>query len=609
MRFGQTTIKTFHNREGIVVVAPTGSGKTEVFLMPLIYAIAQSIRQNPAHPHRFITLYPRVALLKDQLARIFRYVHRAEQEFLKTGQLSLLGSQTIEQGIIIGFQFRGVCAEAKDTLDNRDIFEEDGTFKIVHLYYSIYGVHIHNLINRLEEWQNGQRLAKIASSATVSEPQRFAANFFYGEPTHPVLVHDAGAKDREEQFIYQQEPAGLEVLYFLQSPEGRTNAGAAPTLIQSVMAMGHGVLGNDNRAIVFSDSLDMAGRLTAQIQDAEENKRLWEFRTISDAIRFRNITCPGTPPRECPIYLAGECWRGILGEQECFQLINALREVPLRIISVSSKQQNDYQESLTELSTTFIPYKTVYRYRPNPDSQPNPNISYLTVLNLEHRPEWVSDDRETVTIRLRSEGVTRGGIQFPKKVYVKFLESDSQGQQIVAFCPRCYGIHNIRHNRCNCHEELQRVKLYTQPIVERSSEALVEPRPITRSLSIIDQMRGNTIVRGSSVEARRVFWDAEVRYYRYIANVHPYSFDALYDTPIQYGIPTKGITWNLASVVEQILPDNNLRQQVEQVVIDGTHKELNEELVLHTASHLLHRAIASISGVNEQELEYSYNEA
>ncbi|MEQ8998023.1 MAG: helicase-related protein [Coleofasciculus sp. B1-GNL1-01] len=714
----------------------------------------------------------------------------------------------------------------------------------------------------------------------------------------------------------------------------------------------------------------MAGRLTAQIQDAEENKRLWEFRTISDAIRFRNITCPGTPPRECPIYLAGECWRGILGNQECFQLIDALREVPLRIVSVSSKQQNDYrdgdiivatptlevgvddpqikstihylpprtvfsfiqkrgragrgsgeiaytlmildttpssqfyffrrnrlingsyelplnpqnqvvrgmhnliqrerermgecfqnaprnnailgiwrwvwetlhqchilrhyydrqlaelnssprsaqdqarvrhilrdwiqrekellgnylsleqlleqiqeespqelhdtvqdvinavnsflshqgvsaddvrrqlgrldselgqlyysdeanqelleqitgiqrtvrdtwqslrrqqawqielhhveclydffralerlceprilntapdvlkivlqamfylhlglnesdtpeghqsqieeysyyipdayfqtvkpiiiearyllgsrynfdlyQENLTELSTTFIPYKTVYRYRPNPDSQPNPNISYLTVLSLEHRPDWVSDDRETVTIRLRSEGVTRGGIQFPKKVHVKFLESDSQGQQIVAFCPRCYAIHNIRHNRCNCYEELQRVKLYAQPIVERSYEALVEPRPITRSLSIIDQMRGSTIVRGSSVEARRVFWDAEVRYYRYIANVHPYSFDALYNTPVQYGIPTKGITWNLASVVEQILPDNNLRQQVEQVVIDGTHKELNEGLVLHTASHLLHRAIAAISGVNEQELEYSYNEA
>ena len=1053
----QRVFDTINDREGIVVVAPTGSGKTEVFLMPVIYVIAQSIRQTPDHPHRFITLYPRVALLKDQLARIFRYVHRAEQEFLSTGQLSLFGSQTIDERIIIGFQFGGICANASDTLDNRDIFEEDGTFKTVdrcpicnqgrlkvdrdrrsrryrerqipsgvtllycdeptcgngsefwvsiakndhakvcphilvttaesldrlylnpkpdfenylrqltgivfdevHLYYSIYGVHIHNLVRRLEEWQDGQRLTKIASSATISDPERFIANFFYGHLNNSLLVHSASD--------YEQEPAGLEVLYFLQSPEGRVNSGAASTLIQSVMAMGHGVLGNDDRAIVFSDSLDMSGRLTAQIKDAEENKRLWEFRTISDAIRFQNLTCPQTSPRECPIYLAGECWRGILGNQDCFQLIDALRENSLRIVSVSSKQQNDYrngdiivatptlevgvdderikstihylpprtvfsfiqkrgragrgsgaiaytlmvldttpssqfyffrrnrlingdyelplnpqnevvrgmhdliqrerqrmgqffqdaprnnaiqgiwrwvwetlhqchilrryyerrlaelnsspryaqdqgrvrrtlrdwiqrekellgnylsleqlleeiqekspqeldntvqevinavnsflsnqgvtgddvrrqlgrldmelgrlyytdeanqelleqitgiqrtvrdtwlplsrqqswqielrhveclydffrtleklceprilnmapdvlktvlqamfylhlglnetdtpegsqsqieyysyyipdayfqtvkpiiiearylvgsrpnsdlyQESLTELSTNFIPYKTVYRYRPSPESHPNPNTSYLTVLSLEHRPDWLSDDLQTVQVRLRSEGVTRGGIQFPKKIYVKFLESDQEGQQIVSFCPRCYAIHNITTRRCSCHQELQKVKLYAEPIVRRSYEALAEARQITRSLSIVDKIIGTTTVEGSSVEARRVYWDNRVHFYRYIANASPYSFNALYNTPVQYGIPTKGITWNLAEVVEQILQDNNSRQQVEQVVVNGTSKQLNEELILHTAAHLLHRAIASISGVNEQELEYWFD--
>lgn len=1047
----QRVFNTINNREGIVVVAPTGSGKTEVFLMPVIYAIAQSIRQNPARPHRFITLYPRVALLKDQLARIFRYVHCAEQAFLTTGQLCLLGSQTIEQGIIIGFQFGGICADAKDTLDNRDIFEEDGTFKIVdgcpicnkgqlkadrdrrrnrsrnlpsgvillycdnscgngsefrvsiakndhaktrphilittaesldrlylnpkpdfenylrqltgivfdevHLYYSIYGVHIHNLVRRLEEWQNGQRLAKIASSATISDPQRFAANFFYGEPSHHIFVHDASEKDSEGQFIYEQEPAGLEVLYFLQSPEGRTNAGAAPTLIQSVMAMGHGVLGNDDRAIVFSDSLDMSGRLTAQIKDAEENKRLWEFRTISDVIRFQNTACPGTPPSECPIYLAGECWRGILGNQDCFQLIDALREVPLQIVSVSSKQQNDYrdgdiivatptlevgvdderikstihylpprtvfsfiqkrgragrasgeiaytlmvldttpssqfyffrrnrlingnyelplnpqnevvrgmhnliqrerermgqcfqdaprnnaiqgiwrwvwetlnqchilsryyerqlaeldsyprssqdqgrvrrvlrdwitsqkeslknylsldwllrdireeipnelqslfdeiftsiygffssaqnvtrdeveellaefydqlsplrrrdldtesrsrlrklrdkleqvwdvlnqrdlgvesrhaeclydffrtlerlcepkilnmaadtfkivlqsmfylhlgldetdepeecqshieyyipdayfqavkpivievryraetertpdlyQESVTELSTTFIPYKTVYRYH---------GTHFLSVLDVEHNPGWVSDDRQTVKIRLHAEGVNRGDVQFPKKVYVKPLFSDEQGQQIVKFCPQCYAIHSINRSRCSCRQDLHKVKLYAEPIVQRSYEALVEHRRIKRSFRIIEQMKGTTTVRGSSVEARRVIWEAQRSYHVFLkGDANCFTFNALYDTPVQYGIPTKGITWNLAGVVEQILQDNNLRQQVEQVVVNGTSKELNEALILHTAAHLLHRAIAAISGVNEQELEYSFRE-
>lgn len=91
----------------------------------------------------------------------------------------------------------------------------------------------------------------------------------------PVVYAIAQAISQDHgQLVYEQCPAGLEILYFLQSPEGRDNAGAAPTLIQSVMAMGHGVLSNDDRALVFTDSLDMTGRLTAQITDAERNRRL-----------------------------------------------------------------------------------------------------------------------------------------------------------------------------------------------------------------------------------------------------------------------------------------------------------------------------------------------
>lgn len=85
------------------------------------------------------------------------------------------------------------------------------------------------------------------------------------------------------------------------------------------------------------------------------------------------------------------------------------------------------------------------------------------------------------------------------------------------------------------------------------------------------------------------------------------TFDALYEAPVQYSIPTKGITWNLAEVVREVLEDNDLCQRVRQVVVEGEHKDLNEELVLHTACHLLHRAKAAISGVNEQELEYWFN--
>ncbi|WP_013322887.1 DEAD/DEAH box helicase [Gloeothece verrucosa] len=395
-------------------------------------------------------------------------------------------------------------------------------FDEVHLYHSVYGVHIYHLVRRLEELKNGQCLTRIASSATISDPGGFIRNFFYGNSHNSVLVHDASN--------YEQEPAGLEVLYFLQSPE-ELNIGAASTLIQSVMAMGHGVLSNDDRAIVFSDSLDMAGRLTAQIKDAEENKR--------------------TPDL--------------------------------------------HQESLTELSTTFIPYKTVYRYHPAP---------FLSVLDIEHHPNWVSDDRQTVTVRLNCEGVKQENFQFPKKVYVKPLYSDEQGNQTVKFCPQCYAIYSISRSRCSCHQDLQAVKLYAEPIVERSYEALVEPRQIRASFNILEKMQGTTTVRGSSVVAKRLFWHPQDGCYRPQRHTQAYNFNALYDIPVRYSIPTKGIVWSLTGIVEQLLQDNSLRQQVEQPVINGQHKNLNEELILHTAAHILHRAIASISGVNEQELEY-----
>jgi len=273
--------------------------------------------------------------------------------------------------------------------------------------------------------------------------------------------------------------------------------------------------------------------------------------------------------------------------------------IEVRYRAETGRTPDLHQESLTELSTTFIPYKPVYRYHPAP---------CLSVLDIEHNPAWLSDDRQTVRIRLRTEGVKRGDVQFPKKGDVKPLFSDEQGQQIVKFCRQCYAIHSISRNQCTCHENLHKVKLYAEPTVERQYEPLGEPRQITRSLRILEQMKGTTTVRGSTVEARRVFWEEQRGYHVFLrGDANCFTFNALYDTPVQYGIPTKGIIWNLAEVVEPIRRDDNLRQQVEQVVVNGTHKELNEELVLHTAAHLLHRSIAAISGVNEQELEYWFD--
>jgi hypothetical protein len=445
-------IEALRDRTGLVIVAPTGGGKTEVFLLPIVWEIARSLSQGRSGKQIpcFILLYPRVALLKDQLARIFKYVHWAEQQIL-CGQMDMFqDSSHLDQGIVIGFQFSGIRSTKRYTLQDQEIFEAGRYFRIVdqcpicadrgevgrlevsserrqqgitvlrcdndrcgarflvsmskkdhitsrphimvttaesldrlyltpgfenylrsltgiifdevHLYHSLYGVHISNLLRSIENLR-GSPLAKIAASATVSNPERFAAKLFYGDEAQPVTVHEPAGRGMKS--------AGLEVVYFVQSPEGDRVPGSASTLIQTVMAVGHGLLNEDRRGIVFTESVDLAGRLQAQIQDAESNGQLWRFRTVLDDIIYQDNVCPGANPVLCStLYHVGECWRGILGGRNCTRYV-ALRENPLDITCVSSRSRSNYWEGEIVTATSALEVgvdddriQTTFHYRP-----------------------------------------------------------------------------------------------------------------------------------------------------------------------------------------------------------------------------------------------------
>lgn len=1029
----KTVLNTIRDHGSLVVVAPTGSGKSEVFLMPIVEDIARSIAQPTASPTpRFVLLYPRVALLKDQLQRIFRYVYHAEQQHLATGS-AFVGPNPVRNGVVIGFQFDGIKANAADTLGNREVFAADRTFlpvetcpicnagvlraaprnqagpagaripegitilrcndgncnaefrtsiskkdhgtvqphilvttaesldrlylqptrefeaylssitgivfDEVHLYYSLYGVHIYNLLRRLEEMPRpgGHPLTKIAASATIPSPERFVAKLFHGDENHQVTVHDATD--------YPQDPSGLEVIYFLQSPEEENRPGAAPTLIQGVMAMSHGILRDGDRMLVFVDSRDNAGRLELKIRDADNSRRLWQFRIDVPLIRFGNDTSPLTNPVDCVVYQQGECWRGLLGGERCHDPIVGLNDDILNITQVSSLRRATYtgadvvvttptlevgvddasikstvhylpprtvfsfiqrrgragrqagemaytimvlgntpsdhfyffrrnrlvagryelplnpqnpvvrdmhdclqeernrlrelitrfnyegglwrwvreklvgcgllqnyyseqlanlasmtlaqqktfvegwitgekerlqnylslrhtlreienespgevqtlaqnalegvdafltdgsvpaeevgnrlaalftelnrirffetdpdiiaqlnatvqkvqqvwgaltlqhawgmeprtgerlydffrtlerlfehpstlryapnsikivlqamfylhvgledteepgnctsrvdyfipdayfqvvrpvvvevrypnfnrppdlrQEDVTTLSTLLIPYKPVYRYYGQD----------LSVLDTTHSLADVSPDGNTVRIHLLAEGVRRQGALEVQKIYVKPLRSDPQGQQILQMCPRCYAVYDVFRTR-PCHEvNLQLVKFYAEPIVERTYRYQDPARhQISSTLYSLENVEGITTVRGSDV---RVFQAIRAGgEYRLTQNIFR-QFQALYadDTLPRYRLLTKGLSWDLSTVVESVLQDEHLPQEVAEV-FRRTGKTLDVELVLHTAAHMLAKAVAAISGVNEQMLEYWYD--
>ncbi|WP_299287777.1 DEAD/DEAH box helicase [Thermoflexus sp.] len=383
---------------GVVLVAPTGGGKTEAFLLPLLYWIAERIRQGKDDPH-FLVLYPRKALLQDQMERTLHYAVKAQQRIGTVRRL------------ILGLQFEGIRAEQRDTLQNEEIFIQsefqlldrcpwckkqvrlrfrsrqgsvptlecpschefvavslskhshrdlrphillttaeslermylDWDFRdylgaldgIVldeaHIYHGLYGAHIRHLIGRIRDLalQNRGDLLLIASSATISDPGEF------GERLLGIPVRVVNAQD------FPMEASGVEVFYFLQAPRRGIYREALSTMIQTAMAMGHAVLKDDDRMLIFVHSLDIAGRLRRDLEDAEQRRKLWRIRIDHNdpqVFGFQGAQCPRTTPHVCHVlYLEGECWRGIIGEVSCHQSLRALRSRPLEIQTVTGR--------------------------------------------------------------------------------------------------------------------------------------------------------------------------------------------------------------------------------------------------------------------------------
>jgi superfamily II DNA/RNA helicase len=387
----QKVLEALRNKGRLVITAPTGTGKSEVFLLPLLH-------KAQLEPSSFLLVYPRVALLKDQLWRALKYAANAN--------------------ITIGFQFQGVGARdefsEKELFDDKMIFryadcpkcrnplyleqgnrdqvrtlrcqnkhrfqvtisreghkranprlllttvesleslylrpEMEGYLQQVqgivldeaHLYDSLYGAHVRHLIQRVERMTFGRRVALLAVSATIARPEEFGEKLLGSKPM--VFAYDP------EQ--HGKHLSGIECIYILQQHQGQKHPGSL--LVQALMSLGHAILPSGDLTVAFSDSLDGVNRYHQVLEDAEKNKKLYTFRTLLDKILYDSQKCPKAVPASCPIYLAGECWRGILGGKLCCSEIPKLRIEPLKVGVYSSKQEAVLAEHDIVLATSSL---------------------------------------------------------------------------------------------------------------------------------------------------------------------------------------------------------------------------------------------------------------
>ncbi|MHA1949534.1 MAG: DEAD/DEAH box helicase [Candidatus Thorarchaeota archaeon] len=181
--FQEESYSAIENGENVVIAAPTGQGKTEGFILPIIRQILLSVQESFENPGvRALLIYPTKALARDQYDKIKRM---CENSNLTVGIFDGDVSQNARQKIY---------AQPPDILlTNPDILHyhlgwtqsrlvpmlETVRFVVldeIHLYTGSMGANVHHILKRLELECGSYQ--KVGASATISNPKEFAEVLF-----------------------------------------------------------------------------------------------------------------------------------------------------------------------------------------------------------------------------------------------------------------------------------------------------------------------------------------------------------------------------------------------------------------------------------------------
>ncbi|RMG38682.1 MAG: DEAD/DEAH box helicase [Methanobacteriota archaeon] len=199
----------------VIITAPTGMGKTESFLLPIIERI---VSENPNPFDRkgpqAIFIYPTKALAKDQLFKIIEYastigvsVKKFDGDTSKTERDSIYQNppdilitnpDMIHYHLRSNFSFQGMVRNLKFL-----VIDE------IHLCVGSYGSNVLWLIRRLKRFAPKMQL--IGASATVSNAKGFAETMFEREVIH-IGIKTARKSPMHLTMVYPKESSNLSTM-------------------------------------------------------------------------------------------------------------------------------------------------------------------------------------------------------------------------------------------------------------------------------------------------------------------------------------------------------------------------------------------------------------
>ena len=149
-------------------------------------------------------------------------------------------------------------------------------FDEIHLYTGIRGAHTANIVDNIEEITD-HSILWLGASATVDDAEQFAAKIF---PIPDGRIEAVSPPDED----FSTDHDDKEHYFFLKATED--GPGVSSMFIQQILLLGHAMLqqedGPRGKLLSFIDSISQVNQKRTQLEDADEQRELWQYHTDVD---------------------------------------------------------------------------------------------------------------------------------------------------------------------------------------------------------------------------------------------------------------------------------------------------------------------------------------
>ncbi len=190
-KFQEDSYNAITKGENVVIVAPTGQGKTEAFILPIFTRIINMLDDNIfSHEIKAILIYPTKALARDQFEKIKTFARATgisvaifdgdtperERQRIYDSPPDIL----ITNPDVLHYHLGRLDSRLRELLFTVRII----VFDEIHLYNGSFGTNVYFILKRLERLTGP--LQTIGASATIGNPKEFA-ELLFDRPVHAII--------------------------------------------------------------------------------------------------------------------------------------------------------------------------------------------------------------------------------------------------------------------------------------------------------------------------------------------------------------------------------------------------------------------------------------